>query len=152
MKISIIYFNVLPITVPPLRERGRDVIVLADYFARSMGKKMGKGRVGIATDAMACLAGYGWPGNVRELKNIIERALILATGEITPDCLPPEMRKMPALSAVTGETDQLRTLCQVEEEHISRVLKLTGNNHSRAAVALGISRSTLLAKLKKMKV
>lgn len=144
--------NVLPITVPPLRERGQDIRILADHFARSMGKKMGKARAGITTEAMACLTEYSWPGNVRELKNVIERALILSAGEITPDCLPFEARKAAVRAAAVGDTDQLRSLSQVEAEHIARVLSLTNNNHSRAAAALGISRSTLLAKLKKMKL
>ncbi|GAB7026557.1 sigma-54-dependent transcriptional regulator [Geotalea toluenoxydans] len=145
--------NVLPITVPPLRERGTDVVILADYFVRTMGKKMGKCKAGISVEAMRCLAEYQWPGNVRELKNVIERGLILTTGsEITPDCLPLELRRSPAFPAAVAGAEQLRPLCQVEDEYISRVLQATGHNHSRAAAALGISRSTLLAKLKKMKV
>jgi DNA-binding NtrC family response regulator len=144
--------NVLPITVPPLRERGSDVLILADYFARKMGKEMGKAKAGISAEAMSCLAGYRWPGNVRELKNVIERGLMLATGnEITPDCLPPEVRRFSA-PPLPIEIERLRPLCQVEDEYIARVLDLTGHNHSRAATTLGISRSTLLAKLKKLKV
>ncbi|WP_243371844.1 sigma-54 dependent transcriptional regulator [Geotalea sp. SG265] len=145
--------NVLPITVPPLRERGSDVVILADYFARKIGKEMGKPKAGISAETMSCLSGYHWPGNVRELRNVIERGLMLATGsEITPDCLPIELCRISAYPAVGGVIEQLRPLCQVEDEYISRVLDATGHNHSRAATALGISRSTLLAKLKKMKV
>ncbi len=95
--------NVLPITVPPLRERGTDVVILADYFVRTMGKKMGKCKAGISVEAMRCLAEYQWPGNVRELKNVIERGLILTTGsEITPDCLPLELRRSPAFPAAVA--------------------------------------------------
>ncbi len=142
--------NVLPITVPPLRERGRDVVILADYFARSIGSTMGKGKIGISPEAMAILLDYGWPGNVRELKNIIERALILtADRDVLPDHLPLEMIQSKAAPSVPAATERLRALCEVEDEYIAHVLQITGNNHSRAAATLGISRSTLLAKLKK---
>lgn len=142
--------NVLPITVPPLRERGRDVVVLADYFARRIGKNMGKGKIGISPVAMALLLDYNWPGNVRELKNVIERALILTAGrEILPEHLPFEMRQNKAMPSAPAGDERLRPLCEVEDEYIAHVLQFTGNNHSRTATTLGISRSTLLAKLKK---
>ncbi|ABQ26871.1 sigma-54-dependent transcriptional regulator [Geotalea uraniireducens] len=142
--------NVLPITVPPLRERGRDVVVLADYFARRIGNNMGKGKIGISPLAMGYLLDYNWPGNVRELKNIIERALILTTDrEVLPGHLPFEIRQNKAAPSVSAGNERLRPLCEVEDEYIAHVLQVTGNNHSRTAATLGISRSTLLAKLKK---
>jgi DNA-binding NtrC family response regulator len=145
--------NVLPITVPPLRERGRDVVILADYFLRRIGVSMGKGNVGISPEAMGYLLSYTWPGNVRELKNIIERALILAPAtEILPGHLPLEIRQNKSLPAVSAGTARLRPLYEVEDEYITQILQITGNNHSRTAAILGISRSTLLAKLKKMQM
>ncbi len=142
--------NVLPITVPPLRERGKDIAQLADYFARRLGESMGKGRVTVAIEALAQLQKYNWPGNVRELRNVIERGLILISGnEILPDNLPAEFRQIPALTGSTPDDGRLCSLQEVEDDYISRVLRLTSDNRSRTATILGISRSTLLAKLKK---
>jgi two-component system, NtrC family, response regulator AtoC len=141
--------NVLPVHVPPLRERHGDVVMLADYFAGVLGRGMGKGRVRVSQVAADQLCSYPWPGNVRQLRNVIERALILGEGrEILPGHLPSEIRGRETLPA-SGEAP-LGTLREVEEKYIERVLRHTGGNHSRTALTLGISRSTLLAKLKKM--
>jgi len=142
--------NVMPITVPPLRERGRDAIILAEHFARNLGLAMNKGEIRISPEALEHIAGYSWPGNIRELKNIIERAIIFTHGtEILPEHLPAELRTAGVLPAFSSGTQQVLSLRQAEEQHINRMLQATGNNHSRTAVLLGISRSTLLAKLKR---
>jgi DNA-binding NtrC family response regulator len=142
--------NVMPITVPPLRERGDVIVRLADHFARELGESMGKRRSRIAAAAMAHLLGFNWPGNVRELRNVIERALILAGDrEVLPEHLPQEIRGSAGAPTGTLPAQELRPLRQVEDEYIAHVLHATGNNHSRTAAILGISRSTLLAKLKK---
>ena len=141
--------HVMPVTVPPLRERGNDIVILADYFVRSIGSDMGKGRMRISPAALRCLRTSAWPGNVRELRNVIERALILAEGhEILPEHLPLEIRgdQPPVLPVADRE---IRPLWQVEEAYIEHALHVTGNNHSRTAALLGISRSTLLARLKR---
>ncbi len=140
--------NVLPIHVPPLRERGRDITVLANYFAKSIGDGMGKRTATISSDAMAYLQGHSWPGNVRELKNVIERALILSSGEILPEHLPTSIIRSSVRPADFSVFTELRTLKRMKEEYIDYVLKITGNNHSRTAAILGISRSTLLARLR----
>jgi two-component system, NtrC family, response regulator AtoC len=128
------------------------VVILADYFVRRIGVSMGKGNVGISPEAMGYLLNYTWPGNVRELKNIIERALILAPArEILPRHLPLEIRQSQFLPAAAG-TARLRPLSEVEDEYITQILQITGNNHSRSAAILGMSRSTLLAKLKKIRL
>ena len=142
--------NVLPITVPPLRSRGRDVLMLADHFVRSCCKRMGKGYVSMTAEAMSYLLKYQWPGNVRELKNVIERALILTTTrEILPEHFPREITRHKPINDSANVSGRLRLLAEVEDEYIAQVLQLTGNNHSRTAKILGISRSTLLIKLKK---
>ena len=142
--------NVLPITVPPLRSRGRDVLMLADHFVRSCCKRMGKGYVSMTAEAMSYLLKYQWPGNVRELKNVIERALILtSTREILPEHFPREITRHKPINDSANVSGRLRLLAEVEDEYIAQVLQLTGNNHSRTAKILGISRSTLLIKLKK---
>ncbi len=144
--------NVLPVAVPPLRERGKDIIMLVDFFTRFLGKRMGKVGVRISPEVMEQLQQYQWPGNVRELRNIIERMLILApNGELLPEHLPSEIRRNKPLLPDVSRPVSLRPLWQVEEEYIAYVLEMTGYNHSRTAAHLGISRSTLLAKLKRMK-
>jgi DNA-binding NtrC family response regulator len=143
--------NVIPVTIPPLRERGGDIFLLAQHFIKLFGEEIGRSRMGASTGFMEALARYRWPGNVRELKNVIERAIILAEGQdITVDQLPLELRNSYSLEANRNTSSQMRTLKQVEQEHIRAVLKSTDGNHSRSAVILGISRSTLLAKLKNL--
>lgn len=145
--------NVMPITVPPLRVRGKDIAILAYFFVKTLGESMGKGWMRISPEAMSCLQRFFWPGNIRELKNIIERALIIAdTREILPEHLPEEIRITGGLPRPpVAEKSGIRPLWQVEEEYIEQTLLDTANNHSRTALLLGISRSTLLAKLKKKK-
>lgn len=144
--------NVLPITVPPLRERGKDIIILATQFARMLGESMGKGRVIISTEAMIYIQKYPWPGNVRELRNVIERAIILTRGdEIRPEHLPSEIRDVETITFTPSGPLELRPLSKVTDDYMTQVLQITGHNHSRTAAILGISRSTLLAWLKKKK-
>lgn len=142
--------SVFPLHVPPLRERGEDVSLLACYFAAGISERMGKVKAVISPEAMRCLQSYNWPGNVRELKNVIERALILSTdGVILVDHLPMVMRNPNSGPVGLSEFSGLRPLKQVKDEYVDYVLKATGNNHSRTADILGISRSTLLSGLKK---
>jgi DNA-binding NtrC family response regulator len=142
--------SVFPINVPALRERGQDVLLLAGYFAAKIGERMGKGKTVISPEAMSLLKGYSWPGNVRELKNVIERALILSSNsEILAEHLSEEIRRNSSQAAGFTGFSELRPLSRMKEDYIDYVLKMTANNHSRAAVILGISRSTLLAGLRK---
>lgn len=144
--------NVMPITVPPLRERGKDIAILGYYFVKTLGESMGKAPKRISPEAMECLQQSSWPGNIRELKNVIERALIISdTREILPEHLPLELRNTGGTPDTPVAGSEIRPLWRMEEEYIEHVLSATNNNHSRTAVLLGISRSTLLAKLKKKK-
>ena len=144
--------NVLPIRLPSLRERGGDILLLADYYVRLLGESMGRSYMRLNPSVEELLCAYGWPGNVRELRNVIERALILAgSGPIAPEHLPADIRELhPVGQKGTSDAGKLLPLRQVEEEHIRRVLCATGNNHSRTASILDISRSTLLARIKKL--
>jgi len=143
--------NVLPVTIPPLRERGGDILVLAEHFIKLFGKERGKPKLSATTEFMEALNRYRWPGNVRELKNVIERAIILAENNaITVEHLPLELRTPLPLPVNNTVSAELQTLQQVEDAHIRTVLKFSGNNHSRSAAILNISRSTLLAKIKKL--
>lgn len=144
--------NVIPVNIPPLRERGSDIAILAEYFIRQLGGEMGRGRLSASSGFIKALTAYRWPGNVRELKNVIERSIILADGgAITEEHLPSELRLTESLPASKSLPERLLTLQEAEDEHIRAVLHSTGENHSKTASILGISRSTLLAKLRKWK-
>jgi DNA-binding NtrC family response regulator len=147
--------RVMPLTLPPLKERGRDVLLLANHFLHSMnigGKKKIKG---FSPDCEKYLMSYSWPGNIRELRNVVERAVILCEGPtITPEYLSLEPTADPAgIIDAAGFADQaaisLAPLEEVEKVHIMRVMKHTEGNQSQASRMLGISRSTLINKLKK---
>jgi DNA-binding NtrC family response regulator len=143
--------NVLPITLPPLRDRGMDIKLLAGHYLEKFGMEMGKGGVTASAGFLDALQQYRWPGNVRELKNVIERALIIAEGhEVTLAHLPAELRTVQVRSALPESPSVFPTLQDVEDEHIRRALQFTGNNYSRTASLLGISRSTLHLKLKRL--
>ena len=138
---SDLYFrlNVVRLVLPPLREREDDVLLLADYFLErknsllNRSKKFGPG-------VKALFREYGWPGNVRELANIVERAVILSSGEfITTADIP--------IGKESREKFQALPLQQVERDHIEKVLALTKGNKTRAAEILGISVRNLYRKL-----
>jgi DNA-binding NtrC family response regulator len=139
--------NVIQVMLPPLRDRREDLPALAEHFlARSAGK-LGR-TLRLSPGALERLLRYPWPGNVRELENAIERAAILARSEILgPDDLPPhvaaglQLGPSPALPRQT-------TLAEAERAHILQTLERFGRNHSGAAEALGIGRTTLWRKLK----
>ena len=140
--------NVLPLRLPPLRERGREEI--ADLAVRTLldlRRRLGRGPSRLSADALEVLVHYGWPGNIREMRNVLERVLLLAAGaeEILPAHLPPEMAGNGAGSG-PGTLETL-SLQEVERRHIARVLAHHGGNRSRTARTLGISRATLYEKL-----
>jgi DNA-binding NtrC family response regulator len=142
--------SVVPVELPPLRERTEDIPVLADFFLHHYCKKNKKDIRGFHPQTLVLLVRYSWPGNVRELENTIERAVILCLGEqITPRELPPQI--LPAefqeVSAPVLSAGGL-TLKDMEKETIRATLEQTGGNKSRAAKLLGIARQTLLNKIK----
>ena len=136
--------SVFRIEIPPLRDRGDDIIELAHHFIRELNPLVRRGVTQISKRAAEMLLSYSWPGNARELRNVIESAMIRA-GEsttITPKHLPDNIRP-----ARVGGAGGNSTLAEVEGEHIRQVLENTGSNIQRTANLLGISRSTLYAKL-----
>ncbi len=142
--------SVVPIELPPLRERTEDVPVLTDFFLRRYSKKNKKDIRGFHPQAMMLLARYSWPGNIRELENSIERAVILCLGEqITPKELPPQMlpEDYQTVAAPMISPGGL-TLKDMECETIRATLNRTDGNKSHAAKLLGIARQTLLNKIK----
>jgi len=143
--------NVVPISLPPLRERKEDIPALATHFFAIYRDKNRKELKDISGKAMDLLMRYDWPGNIRELENCIERAVILARGEvIVPADLPPPIQ---ALSSWEQEMQGLElpsgiSLQEVEKALILKTLEDTGGNRTRAAEILGINRRTLQNKLK----
>jgi sigma-54 dependent transcriptional regulator, acetoin dehydrogenase operon transcriptional activator AcoR len=132
--------SVIPIHVPPLRERRADVPLLADHVLARFRAQEGKSIDGFAPDAIDCLLEYRWPGNVRELENAVAFAVIKCRGRrIVREHLPPEIRE-------TGGTAQPRTE-KISRSAIEAALQKTGGNRLRAAKALGIGRATLYRKL-----
>ena len=147
--------NVIPIHLPPLRERREDIPLLVAHFIEKISKAMGKSAQGVTPETLAILEGYHWPGNIRELENVIERAIVLGSGEvITPDALPPTLTR-PAdpkdlLLDIPGEgLDLEATLEQIEQRYIQQALERTGGNQTRAAELLRLSFRQFRYKLQK---
>jgi DNA-binding NtrC family response regulator len=135
--------NVIPIHLPPLRERVEDMPLLVEHFLEQLGAEMNKRVDEVSSEAMATLMAHTWPGNVRELRNILERAVVVASGRVI-EAADLGLRRTP--EAVDGG---LASLDEVEKHHIARVLAETGGNISQAARTLGIDRATLYNKMRK---
>lgn len=161
--------NVFPIPVPALRERGDDLLILAEHFLKRCARKHGIKVNGFADSARAMLAGYRWPGNVREMQNTIERAVILTesgrpitsaalglpgdfSAFLPPATPEPEIFTAPtpatlSTRAVTDESGGVLTIAVLEKQAIQAALLQTGSNRTQAAALLGISIRTLRNKL-----
>ncbi len=144
--------NVLPILVPPLRDRREDIPLLIDHFVARNNVRLGTAIRGLDTESRRLLFEYPWPGNVRELENTIERAMVLAEGDqIVAQDLPDRLReaKDPVqMQLATGELSVKKTMRIVEEILIRRALQRTKGNRTRAAEVLEISHRALLYKIK----
>jgi Nif-specific regulatory protein len=143
--------NVFPVYLPPLRERGSDVILLADHFLLKYSKEMGKNVKRISTAAIEAFLSHKWPGNVRELENCIERAVLLTTTD-TVDCahLPPSLQ---IREKETERRDRSKLSSVVEAQERSLImdaLKETGGNQTRAAKMLGTTKRIIQYKISKM--
>jgi two-component system, NtrC family, response regulator AtoC len=142
--------SVVPLHLPPLRERVGDIPLLASHFLRRASEENQKGVLAIDDTAMTVLQSYAWPGNIRELENVIERGVILCRGDaITPSDLPPELTR--ALTAPEpGRILPLRKALEIpEREIIERTLRSHGGNRQETAAALMINRTTLFNKMRK---
>ena len=144
--------NVMPIKLPPLRERRRDIAGLAEIFVERYAKKCGKHIKGVANEAMKELESYEWPGNVRELENVMERAVILADTEmINLSNLPLSVERggSPAQGFPPFDTLSIKKAEEaIERELIKKALTLTKGNKTKAAALLEISHKALLYKVK----
>lgn len=144
--------NVVTLTMPPLRERGEDIPLLAQHFLEMFIKKNNKGIKGFTPQSMDRLLRYDWPGNVRELMNAVERGVVLSSSEYLDEVdLPLIQRGLPLEMEIT-DVDTIPSdlpLDEVEKTTILKTLESTGGNKSEAARRLGITRRTLHKKLKK---
>ncbi len=143
--------NVVTLVLPPLRERRQDIPLLLDHFLRALAARHGRGPVAVDPQAQRRLLGYDWPGNIRELQNVLERAVLLAEQDVIgPEHLPSEVGPteptVPDTAAVASDTAApwpLRSLEELEQEHVQGVLAAVGGSREEAARILGISRRTL---------
>jgi transcriptional regulator with PAS, ATPase and Fis domain len=135
--------NTIEIHIPPLRERGQDIVLLAEYFLEKFSHKYKKNISGLSQDAKNKIMNYSWAGNVRELQNVMERAVIfssdkiLKAGNITLQ-----------ISEKKKESENLN-LCDIEREAIEKALKRSEGNLNKAADLLGITRYALYRKMKR---
>ena len=146
--------NVVPIQLPPLRERKEDIPPLAEYFLKLYGEKNQREIVQILPEALDLMMRYDWPGNIRELENTIERGVIIARSEyLTPDELPPNIREIAESTTHYGsEVTVGSTIKEIEKEFIARTLTSVDGNRTRAAKILGITRKTLQNKIREYKL
>jgi transcriptional regulator with GAF, ATPase, and Fis domain len=147
--------NVIPIHMPPLRERIEDIPLLIAHFITRITKDVGKSVRGISPESLAILERYHWPGNIRELENIVERAIVLGNSEIlAPDSLPAHLRAPRDEQVVNVEIpasgmDLEDTLMRIENRYIRLALERSGWLQVRAAEMLGLSFRQFRYKLQK---
>lgn len=151
--------NVIPLHLPPLRERKQDIIHLVQHFLEKQGRLMGRMNMSVNKQALEALEQYSWPGNVRELENLIERMIALTDGQvITPGDLPAIIAvDRAAIDFVDFELsdngiDMVATINGLERTLIAQALERGGGVKARAAALLGINRTTLVEKIKRLKL
>jgi len=137
--------STLTLRIPPVRERKADIPVLAESILRTICTRMGKPGVGLDEAAVQELLAYPWPGNIRELANVLERAMILQRGE---RLLAADLGLGSRLPMPFGVSEESLSLREIEQLHITRVLRRTGGNVAEAAEILGVARRTLYDRLK----
>ncbi|MDD2236719.1 MAG: sigma-54 dependent transcriptional regulator, partial [Kiritimatiellae bacterium] len=136
--------NVLPIVLPPLRERGDDVLILVRHFAEKFAGEMRKKAPPFTERALALLQAYSWPGNVRELENIVQRLVLMVERDVIDAADLPALMRFSA----DGDVQQDSSLAEAEAAHVRAVLAGVNGNKTRAAQILGIDRKTLREKIK----
>jgi DNA-binding NtrC family response regulator len=148
--------NVVPLSMPPLRERRSDIPLLAEHFLAKLTARHGRDPMRLTEDAMVHLWEYAWPGNVRQLENVVERLVILAEGnEIDGEHLPAAMRNfisrgsIPDLHVSEDGVDLTRVVDEFENGLIHKAMVRTRGNKQAAARLLGLNRTTLVAKLRR---
>jgi DNA-binding NtrC family response regulator len=143
---SDLYFrvNTVVIRVPPLRERLEDIPILARYFFDRIAVDLGRMHLTLSEETIGTMTAYSWPGNIRELKNVIERAVLLATGEV----IRPKDLHLEFKGEVAASGDPQLTFREIQRLHLQKALDAECGNVARAATRLGLTRSTLYNKMK----
>lgn len=146
-----LYFrlNVVDIDLPPLKERGGDILILAKKFIEKYSRKIGKDIDGLDPKAAEILTSYYWPGNVRELENVIERAIILTqSSKINPE----DLSSLSQSQTDSRDSAAVQTMAEIEKKYIKRSLESNDWNIGKSAEQLGIHRNTLSSKIKEYKL
>jgi DNA-binding NtrC family response regulator len=138
--------NIMEISIPPLRDRRDDILPLCAYFLEKHILSSRKKISGFTKEALDVLMHYSYPGNVRELENIVERAIILEKGDVISPASLPQTIKMFQIETI--EPDRVKTIEELNKEYAAKVLEMFGDNKSKAAEVLGISRTSLWRILK----
>ena len=145
--------NVLPIVLPPLRQRPEDIPLLANYYVDAYNTEFRKRVRGVSLDAMTRLKTYGWPGNVRELRNAVERAMLLVDGDVlTPDQFPLAPSGQARLTERVDLPPNGIDLEQLERSLVVQALERSGWNQTRAAALLGLNRDQIRYRIEKFKL
>ncbi|MCF6179996.1 MAG: sigma-54 dependent transcriptional regulator [Geopsychrobacter sp.] len=150
--------NVIPITLPPLNERSGDIPLLARHFLEKICLEMKRPLMPINKEALQAIEAYHWPGNVREMENVIERTVTLADGEIIelsdlpPDVAASESLQPPATLLPQEGVNMPAVIATIERQMISQAMSRTSGVKARAAELLGINRTTLVEKIKRLKL
>lgn len=140
--------NVIPIFLPPLRNRVGDIPLLAERFFQKMRLKSGKAIAGISKETMEILINHSWPGNVRELKGAFEYAFVTCHEEMIQPCHLPETILRPKVTQITPKRNAFNVQ-EIEKQELLEVLERTGGNQSKAAEILGVSRVTIWNRMKR---
>jgi len=147
--------SVIPILVPPLRERGTDIIELARHFLQLFQPQKSSAPIEFSAEALQCLQRYSWPGNIRELKNIVERAVTLATGpQIETRDLPTEVVRIsrepaPGIASDSMGASRTGALIEADRGYLTDLLRKSGGNVTQAAAAAGVTRQGMYKLLQK---
>ena len=143
--------NVIPLNLPPLRERREDILPLVKHFLHKNCKEMKRPMMSLAKEALEALELYHWPGNVRELENIVERTVALTEGnQIILDDLPSAIRMEATTRVVEQGVDLVKTVNEIEKKMIAEALTLTNGVKARAAAMLNLNRTTLVEKMRRL--
>ncbi|AJE03813.1 sigma-54-dependent transcriptional regulator [Geobacter pickeringii] len=143
--------NVIPLPLPPLRERVEDILPLAKHFLAKYCKEMRRRAMTLTKEGLEALESYQWPGNVRELENLMERVAALTEEDsITLQDLPPNIREESLTRVTEKGVDLVRTLAEIERSMISDALALSDGVKARAAALLNLNRTTLVEKMRRL--
>ena len=146
--------NVVPIQLPPLRDRPGDIPLLADYYLRNFNRAIGKTFAGFSAEAMEKMMGYSWPGNIREFRNLIERAVILSKGQYVDRMDIPTQAEpsKTVLDAVSGDMEMKDVVAVAEREYLVGLLKRFNGNITDTARQAGVNARTIHRKMKEFDI